>query len=334
MGDGAVARHYLGDVVVAQIRSGDAQRRPICAHRFVAPICGVRAQSGVAREEEAGGRRRAAGWGGGDWGGVGKDDAILNEPVLDLEHQNSSSEEEKIQEEESDASTSSEGQDPSLKMYEKEKVRIAEGKKIQEEEPGTSATSTDRDPSLTMHEDKNCNPEEEQIQEEECETSSVPSDEDPSPTVRARAKRGFKNSDQIDGDSGTVSLQRKLVKQSGKSKLATPSVNHLRRSSRRLSSALGSAEMLNDKVVASRSLRQPRQPLVKLANYTFSSGKRKRLLWTEEEEETLKAGVQKYSTDGNKNLPWTKILDFGQHKFDRTRTPSDLKDKWRNMMAK
>ncbi|KAL0353944.1 UNVERIFIED_CONTAM: hypothetical protein Sangu_0975700 [Sesamum angustifolium] len=233
----------------------------------------------------------------------GKDDAILNKPVLDLEHQSSSSEEEKIQEEESDASTSSEGQDPSLKMYEKEKVRAAEGKKIQEEEPGTSATSTDRDRSLTMPEDKNCNPEEEQIQEEECETSSVPSDEDPSPTVRARAKRGFKNSDQIDGDSGTVSLQR-------------------------------SAEMLNDKVVASRSLRQPCQPLVKLANYTFSSGKRKRLLWTEEEEETLKAGVHKYSTDGNKNLPWTKILDFGQHKFDRTRTPSDLKDKWRNMMAK
>ncbi|KAL0306695.1 UNVERIFIED_CONTAM: hypothetical protein Sradi_6086800 [Sesamum radiatum] len=264
----------------------------------------------------------------------GKDDAILNKPVLDLEHQSSSSEEEKIQEEESDASTSSEGQDPSLKMYEKEKVRVAEGKKIQEEEPGTSATSTDRDRSLTMPEDKNCNPEEEQIQEEECETSSVPSDEDPSPTVRARAKRGFKNSDQIDGDSGTVSLQRKLVKQSGKSKLTTPSVNHLRRSSRRLSSALGSAEMLNDKVVASRSLRRPRQPLVKLANYTFSSGKRKRLLWTEEEEETLKAGVHKYSTDGNKNLPWTKILDFGQHKFDRTRTPSDLKDKWRNIMAK
>ncbi|KAK4438978.1 hypothetical protein Salat_0232400 [Sesamum alatum] len=264
----------------------------------------------------------------------GKVDAILNKPVLDVEHQSSSSEEEKIQEEESHASTGSEGQDPSLEMYEKEKIRNAEGKKIQEEDPETSATSSDRDPSLKMHEDKNCNPEEEQIQEEECETSSAPTGEDPSPTVHARAKRGFKRSVQINGDSETFSLQRKLVKQNDKSKVTTPTVNHPRRSSRRSSSALRTAEMLNDKVDASRSLKQPRQSLVKLANYTFSTGKRKRLLWTEEEEETLKAGVQKYSTEGNKNLPWTKILDFGQHKFDRTRTPSDLKDKWRNMMAK
>lgn len=48
----------------------------------------------------------------------------------------------------------------------------------------------------------------------------------------------------------------------------------------------------------------------------------------------LQEGVQKFSTMVNKNLPWRKILEFGRHVFDGTRTPADLKDKWRNILVK
>ncbi|KAL9428813.1 hypothetical protein AB3S75_030742 [Citrus x aurantiifolia] len=41
-----------------------------------------------------------------------------------------------------------------------------------------------------------------------------------------------------------------------------------------------------------------------------------------------------FQTKVNKNLPWKQVLEFGCHVFDPTRTPSDLKDKWRNIMAK
>ncbi|KAK9193495.1 hypothetical protein WN944_004192 [Citrus x changshan-huyou] len=69
-------------------------------------------------------------------------------------------------------------------------------------------------------------------------------------------------------------------------------------------------------------------------NLTFASEKRRRLHWTADEEEMPKEGVEKFSTEVNKNLPWKQVLEFGCHVFDPTRTPSDLKDKWRNIMAK
>ncbi|KAK9056837.1 hypothetical protein SSX86_024201 [Deinandra increscens subsp. villosa] len=59
--------------------------------------------------------------------------------------------------------------------------------------------------------------------------------------------------------------------------------------------------------------------------------KNKRCLWSEQEEEMLKEGVQKYSALTKKNLPWKKILEFGRHVFDSSRSASDLKDKWRKM---
>ncbi|XP_071687299.1 uncharacterized protein [Rutidosis leptorrhynchoides] len=51
--------------------------------------------------------------------------------------------------------------------------------------------------------------------------------------------------------------------------------------------------------------------------------------WTQSEEETLKKWVDKFTGDGF--IPWRKILDLGSSKFQRGRTPGDLKDKWRNM---
>lgn len=42
-------------------------------------------------------------------------------------------------------------------------------------------------------------------------------------------------------------------------------------------------------------------------------------------------GVEKFAAEAKKNMPWRKILEMGQKVFHETRTPTDLKDKWRNM---
>jgi len=48
---------------------------------------------------------------------------------------------------------------------------------------------------------------------------------------------------------------------------------------------------------------------------------------------TLQEGVLKFSIE-NQNTPWRKILEFGSRVFDKTRTPGDLKDKWKNIVSK
>ncbi|XP_010452274.1 PREDICTED: transcriptional regulator ATRX [Camelina sativa] len=64
----------------------------------------------------------------------------------------------------------------------------------------------------------------------------------------------------------------------------------------------------------------------------FKKDQRRRLFWTFEEEEMLKVGVEKFAAEAKKNMPWRKILEMGEKVFDETRTPADLKDKWRNMV--
>lgn len=44
-------------------------------------------------------------------------------------------------------------------------------------------------------------------------------------------------------------------------------------------------------------------------------------------------GVEKFSAEAKKNMPWRKILEMGEDVFHETRTPADLKDKWRNRMG-
>ncbi|PWA29844.1 homeodomain-like, Zinc finger, RING/FYVE/PHD-type [Artemisia annua] len=56
--------------------------------------------------------------------------------------------------------------------------------------------------------------------------------------------------------------------------------------------------------------------------------------WTQSEEDTLKKWVAKFTSDSNilgRGFPWSRILDLGASKFQSSRTPVDLKDKWRNM---
>ncbi|KAL9241074.1 hypothetical protein vseg_015226 [Gypsophila vaccaria] len=80
--------------------------------------------------------------------------------------------------------------------------------------------------------------------------------------------------------------------------------------------------------------RQKVNPSKKIEHTPISVGRRKKLPWTTEEEETLKEGVEIFSATANKNVPWIKILEFGSHVFDGTRTPVDLKDKWKRILSK
>ncbi|KAG0569192.1 hypothetical protein KC19_6G072300 [Ceratodon purpureus] len=71
----------------------------------------------------------------------------------------------------------------------------------------------------------------------------------------------------------------------------------------------------------------------------FLSGRRKiaglrrtRLPWTRQEELALKEGVKRFSYNGVWGFQWKRILEFGQGRFDPSRTDVDLKDKWRNLV--
>ncbi|TKY61545.1 Telomere repeat-binding factor 3 [Spatholobus suberectus] len=85
-----------------------------------------------------------------------------------------------------------------------------------------------------------------------------------------------------------------------------------------------------EEVTSFQTLRQPQRSPAKVMKRTLLTAKRRRLLWTAEEEKVLKEGVLKFSTE-NQNIPWRKILEFGCRVFDKTRTPVDLKDKWKNI---
>lgn len=56
--------------------------------------------------------------------------------------------------------------------------------------------------------------------------------------------------------------------------------------------------------------------------------RRKKHPWTKIEEETLKEGLQRFSHFHDK---WKRTLEFGGDVFLKGRTPSDLRDKWRNI---
>ncbi|XP_054796637.1 uncharacterized protein LOC129302004 isoform X2 [Prosopis cineraria] len=86
----------------------------------------------------------------------------------------------------------------------------------------------------------------------------------------------------------------------------------------------------DEEVTSSGTLRRVQKSSKQGKKLTLPARKRKRLRWTTEEENKLKEGVSRFSKE-NRNIPWRKILEFGCDVFDTTRTPIDLKDKWRTM---
>ncbi|XP_057722275.1 uncharacterized protein LOC130936249 isoform X1 [Arachis stenosperma] len=86
---------------------------------------------------------------------------------------------------------------------------------------------------------------------------------------------------------------------------------------------------INEEVTSCR-FRRRSQSSQKQEIKKFPLARRNMLIWTAEEEKILQEGVLRFSKE-NQRIPWNRILEFGRHVFDKTRSPIDLKDKWRNI---
>lgn len=156
---------------------------------------------------------------------------------------------------------------------------------------------------------------------------------DPMLQVHLKEKRGIRTSNSICRDSNST-LTGKRAKQNDINRDQYVKANCLRRSPRNSASVLRANADQAEKIHDSRKSRKLTDPAPEIPMILFPNARRKSLTWTDAEEEMLKVGVQKFSTTTNKNIPWRKILEFGRHVFDGSRTPVDLKDKWRKKVAK
>uniref|UniRef100_J3N8D6 Myb-like domain-containing protein n=2 Tax=Oryza brachyantha TaxID=4533 RepID=J3N8D6_ORYBR len=75
-------------------------------------------------------------------------------------------------------------------------------------------------------------------------------------------------------------------------------------------------------------------PPKRYSNPVAPAGRRTKLCWTEQEEATLRELMAKFTPRDNGPIPWVQILEYGRDVFHRTRLPSDLRVKWRNMKKK
>uniref|UniRef100_A0A0E0MCS2 Myb-like domain-containing protein n=1 Tax=Oryza punctata TaxID=4537 RepID=A0A0E0MCS2_ORYPU len=75
-------------------------------------------------------------------------------------------------------------------------------------------------------------------------------------------------------------------------------------------------------------------PPKRYSNPIAPAGRRTKLCWTEKEETTLREAMAKFTPRDNGPIPWVQILEHGRGVFHRTRLPSDLRVKWRNMKKK
>ncbi|KAI4305575.1 hypothetical protein L6164_028935 [Bauhinia variegata] len=128
--------------------------------------------------------------------------------------------------------------------------------------------------------------------------------------------------------SGAVSPRKRCFK-NGANRIAYPQTFDSDRESTQQRKTSGTnACYQNLEVIPYGRLREPQGLPKQVTKETHA--KRKRLRWTTEEESLLKEGVSRFSTQ-NHNIPWRKILEYGSNVFNSTRTPVDLKDKWRNV---
>lgn len=156
------------------------------------------------------------------------------------------------------------------------------------------------------------------------QTTATVMNTDPSLQQHLHGKRRAETGDSTCREYKRVSTQRECGKQVNKVK------DELTDSPRRLTRT--SASLLENTNAVGKFV-QVKQPSM-LLPVILPNGKRRRVLWRHEEEEMIEEGVKKFSSTVNKNIPWRKILEFGHHVFDHTRTPTDLKDKWKQICSK
>ncbi|KAG6419403.1 hypothetical protein SASPL_121624 [Salvia splendens] len=239
-------------------------------------------------------------------------EASVEKETIQEEEREASVEKENIQEEEREASVEKEN------IQEEEREASVEKENVQEEECEASVEEN------IQEEEREASVEEESIQEEDCGTSSASTDRDLSLNRGPRAKRGSKRRKPIDKEPKTVSAQSKFRKQPDKKKQASTTLTLTKRSTRISSSAMGTGKVVREEFASPSSLRKHEKPSEK--SDTFSSGKRRKVVWMEEEEEALREGAKKHMDEAK--IPWKKILEESS-KFDPTRTPNDLKNRWR-----
>uniref|UniRef100_A0ACD5V2D7 Uncharacterized protein n=1 Tax=Avena sativa TaxID=4498 RepID=A0ACD5V2D7_AVESA len=75
-------------------------------------------------------------------------------------------------------------------------------------------------------------------------------------------------------------------------------------------------------------------PPKRYSNPVGPVGRRPKLCWTEEEEQGLRDAMLKFTGKDDGPIPWVQILEYGRDVFHKTRLPSDLRVKWRNMKKK
>ncbi|KAK9095711.1 hypothetical protein Scep_027180 [Stephania cephalantha] len=80
--------------------------------------------------------------------------------------------------------------------------------------------------------------------------------------------------------------------------------------------------------------RRQQRRVIRHANKSSPHSRRQKIPWTTEEVVKLKEGVRRFSSTDGKNMPWKKILLYGEDVFMGSRTAIDLKDKWRNILSK
>ncbi|CAK8567002.1 unnamed protein product [Lathyrus sativus] len=163
--------------------------------------------------------------------------------------------------------------------------------------------------------------------EEKQEVNSNENDKD----KRKVSVSGSSVSEAKDSDSNSVSVKKGHANAIAKGKRKVAYVKKSLLPERKTAGGGGGGDggVDEEEVTSSRTLSLQKQ----VTKQNLMTGKRRRLLWTDEEEKALKEGVSKYSTE-KQNIPWRKILEFGCRVFDKTRTPVDLKDKWKNIISK
>lgn len=148
------------------------------------------------------------------------------------------------------------------------------------------------------------------------------------------SETGSSVSETNDSESEAISVKMGRVKRKIQTRACTQKVASVRKSLLQEHNTAGKNDSdINEEVTSSKTLREPQRSPKHVKNRSSLTAKRRPLFWTVEEENALKEGVLRFSAE-NQNIPWRKILEFGCRVFDKTRTPIDLKDKWRKIASK
>ncbi|KAF5746200.1 hypothetical protein HS088_TW06G00367 [Tripterygium wilfordii] len=188
---------------------------------------------------------------------------------------------------------------------------------------GTVTADMSKDKQATMEKEEQAHPE---AAENTVLTSKDSGLKMPAPADDSDMSEASDSDTQAPLEQGTLTKQRSKMKVGGKnvdpSKKSSPQI---RKTLERRAKNQSKKEI---------TYKEPGKSPESSYQINVYNEKRKRARWTQEEEDILTEGVQKFSSNVNVNFPWRKVLEFGHGVFNSNRTSTDLKDKWRKILAK